>query len=131
MENLVHGIHHIAMKYDGLEKYNEALHFFCDILGMKLLRTWGEGEKTISMVDTGNGILEIFAGGHGLEHGMINHIALAVKDVDLCIETVRKEGYEVIIEPKTVNFATAEPYTARLGFCKGPAGEQVEFFCEM
>lgn len=131
MSSLVHGIHHIALKYDGVEKYQEALHFYCDILGLKLLRTWGEGEKIISMVDTGNGILEIFARGHGLGHGMINHIALAAKDVDLCIETVRKAGYEIIIEPKTVEFATAEPYTARLGFCKGPGGEEVEFFCEM
>lgn len=129
MENLICGIHHVALKYDGIEKFQEAIRFFHDLLGLNVARTWGEGEGMGAMIDTGSGILEIFANGHGMGHGMIAHIALATQEVDRCIEIVREAGYEITMEPKNIVIASDPPYPARIAFCKGPCGEEVEFFC--
>jgi len=94
MDKLICGIHHVAIKYDDVAQFEKAIHFYHDLLGLEIARTWGEGEKVAAMIDTGSGILEIFANG------------------------------------KDLAFATAVPYSARLAFCKGPGGEDVEFFCE-
>ena len=131
MAKLICGVHHVAIKYDDVSQYEKAIHFYHDLLGLEIARTWGEGEKVAAMIDTGSGILEIFANGKDLAtNGMIAHVALKTKDVDKCIEIVRNAGYEITIEPKDLAFATAVPYSARLAFCKGPGGEDVEFFCE-
>ena len=130
MEQLIHGIHHVALQYDGFDKFQEAIHFYHELLGLKILRTWGAGDQSAAMLDTGNGILELFAFCENKVRGTIDHIALAAKDVDLCINIVRMSGYEITKEPTTLNFPTAAPYSARLAFCIGPGGEKVEFFCE-
>lgn len=83
MEQLIQGVHHIAIKCNGYEKLQQALHFYCDLLGMKPVRTWGEGNNTAVMVDTGCSILEIFGNAGGdLPLGMIPHIAFRTGDVD-------------------------------------------------
>jgi glyoxylase I family protein len=33
------------------------------------------------------------------------------------------------MEPKDIVIASEPPYPARIGFCIGPVGEEVEFFC--
>lgn len=130
MENLILGVHHAALKYEGNEKFQEALYFYHELLGLPILRTWGRGSDAAAMLDTGSGILELFANGQSLTHGVVNHIALATKDVDLCINIVRMSGYEIILEPMDQIFPVKPPYAARLAFCIGPGGEKVEFFCE-
>ena len=62
--------------------------------------------------------------------GAIRHLAFLVKDVDACVEKVRAAGYEITIEPKNIEFASVPPYPARIAFCIGPVGEEVEFFAE-
>ena len=44
------------------------------------------------------------------------------------IEKTGAAGYEILIEPKDHTFPTEPPYSCRLGFCRGPVGEEVEFF---
>ncbi len=130
MEQLIQGVHHIAIKCNGYEKLQQALHFYCDLLGMKPVRTWGEGNNTAVMVDTGCGILEIFGNAGGdLPLGMIPHIAFRTGDVDRCIQIVRDAGYEIIKEPTEMTIPSQPPFPVRLAFCRGPAGEEVEFFC--
>ena len=130
MDRLVLGIHHAAIKYDGLEKLREAIHFYHDLLGMPVLRSWGAEEKTVVMVDTGAGILELFASGGPLPDGKFSHLALAVADVDACVGIVRKAGYPITTEPKDVVIAAETPYPVRLAFCRGPGQEEIEFFHE-
>ena len=38
---LTKGIHHIAIKAKGIEKYNETLNFYTNVLGMETVRSWG------------------------------------------------------------------------------------------
>lgn len=130
MASLIQGIHHAAIKYDGLAKFQAALHFYHDLLGLRVARTWGEGDASAAMLDTGSGILEIFANGEGLENGKIAHIALATRDVDKCVQLVRQAGYPVTIEPKDVVIGSQPSFPARIAFCLGAGGEVVEFFCE-
>lgn len=60
----------------------------------------------------------------------IHHVSFAVDDADRCIDTVRKAGYEVFVEPKDVVIASMPPLPARVAFCYGPLGEEIEFFVE-
>ena len=125
------GVHHIALKACGIDAFNKTIKFYHEILGMPLVREWGEGANKGVMVDTGAGLLEIFANGNEVPtEGALRHIAFATDNVDECIETVRKAGYEITMEPKEIVIQSNPPYPARIAFCIGPVGESVEFFCE-
>ena len=126
---LIKGVHHIALKAQGLEEYEKLVDFYKEILGMPVVRTWGEGEKFGIMLDTGAGIMELFANAPDkLSSGAIRHFALATDDVDACVEAVRAKGYKITMEPTDIVIGGTFP--ARIAFCIGPVGEEVEFFCE-
>ena len=123
------GIHHIALKACGVEDFARLVEFYTEILGLHIVRTWGEGENTAMMIDTGAGLLEVFANGEDYPgQGALRHLAFEVEDTDACIEAVRAAGYEVTMEPTDIVIASEIPYPARIGFCIGPVGEEVEFF---
>ena len=127
----IHGIHHIAIKYEGENMLQKAIGFYHGLLKLPVLRLWGEKEASVALLDTGSGFLELFANSQGLPHGMINHIAFQVDCVDEIIDTVRAAGYEIILEPQDKTFPSTPPYSVRIGFCIGPGGEKVEFFKEL
>lgn len=125
----IKGIHHVALKACGIEDYNKTLAFYRDILGMTVVRTWGEGNELATMLDTGSGLLEIFS--NGTEYpgqGALRHLAFEVENTDACIQAVRAAGYTVTREPADLVIASAPPCPIRIGFCIGPVGEEVEFF---
>ena len=129
MKPTITGIHHIALKAKGLENFNQTIKFYNEILGLPIVRTWGEGEGIGMMLDTGAGLLEIFANATDEPtQGPLRHIAFAVEDTDVCIEAVRAAGYKITMEPRDIVIASNPPYPARIGFCIGPVGEEVEFF---
>ena len=131
MERKTSGVHHIALKACGAADFEKLLSFYHEILGMPIVRTWGEGDTAAAMVDTGAGMLELFASGVDYPgQGTIRHMAFAVSDVDACVEAVRLAGYQITIEPKDIVIESQPPYPARIAFCIGPVGEQVEFFAE-
>ena len=131
MKPEITGIHHIALKAQGLENFNELLNFYHGILGLPIVRKWGEGEGVGMMLDTGAGLLEIFANGvDRLDAGALRHIALAVEDTDVCLEAARAAGYKITMEPTDIVIGSTPPYPARIAFCIGPVGEELEFFCE-
>lgn len=129
MKPEITGIHHIALKAQGLENFNELLNFYHGILGLPIVRKWGEGEGVGMMLDTGAGLLEIFANAPDrLGAGALRHLAFEVKNTDVCLEAVREAGYKVTMEPTDIVIASEPPYPARIAFCIGPVGEEVEFF---
>ena len=128
---MITGTHHIAIKCENVEMYNKTIEFYKDILKMPLIRTWGEGEDAGAMLGTGNSKMEIFASGRTLEStGSVNHFALASDNVDEDIAAVRAAGYKVTVEPHDIVIGSVPPYPARIAFCIGPNGEEIEFFCE-
>ena len=129
MEKLITGIHHVNLKACGEEKLLEAVSFYTDILGMKVLRDWGEGNRHCVQIDTGNGLLEINAdGGDDLSTGMLNHYALSTNHVDEIVHLAKEAGYDVDLEPKDVLLAGEFPI--RIAFVVGPLHERIELFEE-
>lgn len=126
---LTKGIHHVAIKAMGIQKYEEVMRFYTEILGMPVVRRWGSGDDLGAMVDTGNSVLEIFSNGENMpEQGALRHIAFEVEDTDACVKAVREGGYPITVEPKDIVIQADEPLAARIAFCIGPVGESVEFF---
>lgn len=124
---MISGIHHISMKCGSEEELDKVKDFYIDLLGLKILRAWPEG----IMIDVGNTLLEIFSNGEGIkEKGAIRHIAFATDNVDEIIEKVKGAGYEVFIEPKDIVINSTPELPARMAFCYGPLGEEIEFFHE-
>ena len=125
----VTGIHHISLKACGLEQFQKTVSFYHDLLGLPVARTWGEGENVGIMLDTGAGLIEIFANAVDAPgQGAVRHMALAVEDTDACVEAVRAAGYEITREPVDIVIGSVPPYPARIAFCIGPVGEEIEFF---
>ena len=124
---MITGIHHVSMKCGTAEELARAKAFYLGALGLALKREWPEG----IMIDTGCGLIEIFSNGEGVkEKGAVRHFALAVDDVDAAAEKARAAGCPVFLGPKDILIASDPPLEARMAFCVGPLGEEIEFFRE-
>lgn len=124
---MITGIHHVSFKCTNSEDYNKVIDFYKNVLEVPIIRSWETG----IMFNTGNGIIEVFNNGEKLfEKGVINHFAFATDNVDEIISKVKAAGYEVFIEPKDIEIKSNPVYPARIAFCKGPLGEEIEFFQE-
>lgn len=123
---LITGLHHISMKCQK-SQYNEVVHFYRDLLGLRVLRTWADGV----MFDAGNGIVEVFTNGIATyEDGSIRHFSLQTEDVDACVGIVKSAGYTVLKEPNDLVLNAETPYPIRMAFCRGPLNEVIEFLQE-
>ena len=124
---MIKGIHHISMKCGTAQELAKVREFYIELLGMKIIREWPEG----MMIDTGNGLLEIFTNAEGTHAlGAIRHLALLTDDVDEIATKVKAAGYDLFIEPNDKVIPSDPPYPIRMAFCYGPLGEQVEFYAE-
>ena len=127
MDKLIKGIHHVSLKTCNDEEYKRTVDFYKGILGLEIARDWDNG----IMFETGGGIIEIFKDGESqLPKGTIRHFAFAVDDVDACVKAVSDAGYEIFIGPKDVIISSTPELPARVAFCYGPMGEEIEFFQE-
>ena len=124
---MIKGIHHVSMKCGNKEEYEKAKNFYMNVLGLQVKREWPEG----IMIDTGNGLIEIFCNGEGIRSkGAVRHFALDVDDVDLLAERIKNAGCDVFIEPGDIVIPSDPPFHARMCFCIGPLGEEIEIFSE-
>ena len=124
---MITGIHHVSLKCGTAEEFEKAKDFYLNILGFSVVRTWPEG----IMIDTGDGLIEIFSNGPGVKSkGAIRHIAFNTDDVDGITERVREAGYQVFVEPNDIVIRSEPELPARMAFCFGPLGEEIEFFQE-
>ena len=115
------------MKCAGPEEFERVKEFYCGVLGLTVRREWPDG----AMLDAGNGLIEVFRnGGGGAERGVVRHFALASDDVDSCVERIRQAGYRVFVEPKDIVIESDPALPARIAFCTGPLGEEIELFQE-
>ncbi|OQB16011.1 MAG: Lactoylglutathione lyase [Firmicutes bacterium ADurb.Bin193] len=126
MSNTVaRGFHHAGIR---VFDYEKTLKFYKEVLGLKEVLSWGEGDKRIAILEFADGsCIEVFAGGTD-EHkpkGAWLHIAIATDNCDEAIAAVRAAGMEIIKEPSD---STIKTRVARHAFCKGPDGELIEFF---
>ena len=127
---LIQGIHHVCIKCrkDEIEKVGR---FYGDLLGLPILRSWGEPELEGFMFETGDGLVEVFTNAEEeLPQGSIRHFAFKTSDVDRCVGVVRESGYQITLESKDVVIASNPPFPIRVAFGIGPVGEEIEFFQE-
>ena len=124
---MITGLHHISLKCGTEDEFMKAKSFYLDVLGFKIVREWPEG----AMIGFGNGMLEIFNNGDGIKtKGALRHIAFATDNVDEIVSKVKGAGYNVFIEPNDIVIRSDPEYPARMAFCFGPLGEEIEFFQE-
>lgn len=124
---MISGIHHISLKCGTKEDFEKAKDFYLNVLGFSVVREWPEGV----MIDSGAGLLEIFSNGEGIRtKGALRHVAFAADDVDGIAGKVKAAGYEVFIEPNDIVIRSDPEFPARMAFCYGPLGEEIEFFQE-
>ncbi len=129
MKPNIKGVHHIALKACGKAEFDKTIHFYHDILGLPILRTWGSEDDPAAMLSTGDALLEIFANAPDrLQEGALRHLAFTVEDTDACVEAVRSLGYKITMEPTDICIPSRPPLPARIAFCIGPVGEEIEFF---
>lgn len=122
---MIRGIHHVSMKCASPEELAPVKAFYCDLLGLRIVRQWPEG----IMIDTGCGLIEVFCNGQGSrETGAVRHFALEVDDVDTVTGKLVSAGFRPYTGPKNVIQESDPPYHARMVFFIGPLGEQVEFY---
>ena len=125
---MITGIHHVSLKCGTQEEFDKAKDFYLNVLGFSVKREWPEG----IMIDSGCGLLGIFCNGAGIKtKGAIRHIAFSTDDVDGIVSKVREAGYEVFIEPKDIVIPSSPALHARMAFCTGALGEEIEFFQEL
>jgi glyoxylase I family protein len=127
MKIMIQGIHHVALKCSSQKEFEHVVGFYREVLGLTVRRAWDGG----IMLDTGNGLLEIFpTGGDAAQEGALRHMAFATDSVDACVAAVRAAGYPITVEPKDIVIPSEPPLPARIAFCRGPLGEEIELFQE-
>ena len=123
---MVKGIHHISMKCERMDEFETMKDFYQNLIGLPVKREWDGG----IMFDAGNALIEVFSSGGNKGKGAIDHLAFQTDNVDAIIEKVKQAGYEVFIEPTDIVIPSEPAYPARMAFCRGPLGEEIEFFQE-
>lgn len=122
------GVHHIAIQCRNME---ESFRFYRDTLGMTLSAVFERPDKTIYLLDAGDGVLmELFppppqALPESPSTFPVMHIAFATHDARAAVERVRGAGYKVRVEPFTLELGGK---MTTIAFVTGPSGEDVEFF---
>ncbi|MBF2065198.1 MAG: lactoylglutathione lyase [Calothrix sp. C42_A2020_038] len=118
---------HTMLRVGNLE---ESLKFYCDILGMKLLRRkdYPGGEFTLAFVGYGdesdNTVLELTYSWGKEKYDLgdaYGHIALGVDDIYATCEEVKKRGGKVTREPGPMKHGTTV-----IAFIEDPDGYKVE-----
>jgi methylmalonyl-CoA/ethylmalonyl-CoA epimerase len=105
---MIKGISHLGVAVRGLE---EAREFYRHVLGLESSEPiiGGEGTIKVSMVNTGNTVIELLQpiGSEGVMARFLekkgegfHHICYEVDDIDAAIAAVKSKGLEVLGEPK-------------------------------
>ena len=116
---MITGVHHVCVKCrpEELEKVQK---FYGELLGLPLVRSWGEPKVEGLMYGAGTSLIEIFP---NAEEDLTD-------DVDSIVEAARKAGYAVTMEPVDIEIMSKPSLPARIAFIIGPVGEEIELFCE-
>lgn len=124
------GMHHISIQ---TRDWEASLHLYKEVLGMSVAAEFGPIDRPIVLLDMGDGshvelmppkpepkvIKNTVAG------DPILHFALATTDTRAAIDHIRRSGYEITVEPKTVDLSGM---SVTFAFFKGPNGEEIELF---
>lgn len=118
---------HTMLRVGNLE---ESLKFYCDVLGMKLLRRkdYPGGQFTLAFVGYGDEmdhtVIELTYN-WGVEHydlgDAYGHIAIGVEDINATCNTIKERGGKVVREPGPMKHGSTV-----IAFVEDPNGYKVE-----
>jgi catechol 2,3-dioxygenase-like lactoylglutathione lyase family enzyme len=127
------GFHHVAVR---VHDFDAAVRFY-KALGMSEAHAWGEDNRRVVLMDTGDGnYIEILAGGAAGEKpqwgegAALVHVALRTTDVNAATEIAKAAGAIVTLPPKdaTLGRPGGKQANVRISFVHAPGGEVIEFF---
>ena len=109
---------------------DESIRFYCDLLGMELLRKkeYPSGRFTLAFVGYGheseNAVVELTYNWDTHQYDVGNafgHLAVGVKDIYATCETLRGKGAKIVREPGPMKHGTTE-----IAFVEDPNGYKIE-----
>jgi len=109
---------------------DESIRFYCDVLGMKLLRKkdYASGRFTLAFVGYGSEsdstVIELTYNWDTHQYDLGNafgHIALGVDDIYRTCETLRGKGAKIVREPGPMKHGGSE-----IAFIEDPNGYKIE-----
>jgi glyoxylase I family protein len=128
------GFHHVAVFS---RKYDASVDFYVKVLGLRQRVEFIHDAKRVSLLDMGTkgDYIEVFEAPDKAADadGRWAHIALRCTDLVGVLTRVKAHGYEVTMEPTTVELDTnvgPKPFVIHIAFFRGPDGELIELFDE-
>jgi lactoylglutathione lyase len=118
---------HTMLRVGNLE---ESLKFYCEVLGMKLLRQqdYPGGKFTLAFVGYGdesnNTVIELTYNWEVEKYELGNaygHIALGIDDIYATCEQIRNQGAKIVREPGAMNHGSTV-----IAFVEDPDGYKIE-----
>jgi len=118
---------HTMLRVNNLD---ESLKFYCDKLGMKLLRKqdFSGGEFTLAFVGYGseddNTVIELTWNWGTSKYDIGNaygHVALGVEDIYKACDDLKKNGVPIVREPGPMKHGTTS-----IAFIEDPTGYKIE-----
>lgn len=118
---------HTMIRVNDLE---ESLKFYCDVLGMKLLRKkdYESGRFTLAFVGYGseaeNAVIELTYNWDTHQYDLGNafgHIAIGVEDIYRTCDALRGKGAKIVREPGPMKHGSTE-----IAFVEDPTGYKIE-----
>ena len=109
---------------------DESVRFYCDLLGMKLLRKkdYPSGRFTLAFVGYGteseNAVIELTHNWDTREYELGNafgHVAVGVEDIYKTCEALRAKGAKIVREPGPMKHGGSE-----IAFIEDPDGYKIE-----
>ena len=109
---------------------DESLRFYCDVLGMKLIRQrdYPSGKFTLAFVGYGdeaqNTVIELTYNWETYQYDLGNafgHLALGVKDIYKTCDELRNKGAKIVREPGPMKHGGTE-----IAFIEDPDGYKIE-----
>ena len=129
------GIHHISIR---THSWDDSIHFYRDVLGMSVVAVFGPPDRPMALLDIGDGSHIELAGStqdsstqtiaakeEASWQNPIAHLALVTTDTRKSVECVRQAGFEITVEPRSVDL---NGMGVTIAFVKGPNNEEIEFF---
>ncbi len=109
---------------------DESINFYCELLGMKLMRKkdYPSGRFTLAFVGYGSeseeAVIELTHNWDTHEYDLGNafgHIALGVEDIYKTCENLRNKGAKIVREPGPMKHGSTE-----IAFIEDPNGYKIE-----
>ena len=120
-------LHHTMLRVKDLD---ESLHFYCDVLGMKLLRSkeYPEGKFTLAFVgyadESQTAVIELTYNWGKSDYVLgdaFGHVALGVPDIRATCERLRSAGARIVREPGPMKHGSTV-----IAFLEDPNGYRIE-----